>query len=107
MLDFFLSRLSLFFVERDYMLIFNSSCVGLLSPTYYRSSRISHGPHQPVFTQHSLQIVLRPGYGLLTQQSRFDSRHKLRIVSSLKLPAVLEPTNIPGRRLLRAKAAGG
>jgi hypothetical protein len=43
---FFLRRLSLFLVERDYTLIFNRSCVGLLSPTCYRSSRISRGPHQ-------------------------------------------------------------
>jgi len=63
LLHFFLSRLSLFLVERYYMLIFNRRCVGLLYPTYYRSSRISHGPHQHSLHSIHLETVLRPVTG--------------------------------------------
>jgi hypothetical protein len=47
----------MFLVKLDYMLIYNRSCVGLLSPTYYRCSRISHGPHQHC---HYTAFIWRP-----------------------------------------------
>lgn len=97
---FFLCRLSLLLVERDYTLIFNRSCVGLLSPTCYRSSRISRGPHQNC---HYTAFIWRRyrAAGLLARNYRnqYSIPGRSKTVSSPKRHVVLGPSHAPNQWL--------
>jgi hypothetical protein len=93
LLHFFHRRLYMFLVERDYMLIYNRSCVGLVP--YVLSLLPYLTPSPPALSLHSIHFGDRTAPGLAIK-IRFPAQATHRLFSQAASGS--GPTHIPSRR---------